>query len=284
MMKNINGISEIIKDHNYYIIDLWGVLHDGHDPYKGAVDALKNLKKAGKKIVLLSNAPRRAYAAKQTLERLGFTEDMYDLLLTSGEVTHHYVKNNIGKLGKKYFYVGPAKDLHLLDGLDVELVDSAAEADFAVATGFEGFGSKFDEKQAQLDECLKYKLHLLVANPDKLVVKQTGEEQICSGLMGIYYAEKGGELSYFGKPYKDAYMECLEFFGIKSADKVVCIGDSLHTDVAGANMLGAHSVFVMGGIHKRDIITNGKLDNAKLDALYKKEAQQPTYVIDEFRW
>jgi HAD superfamily hydrolase (TIGR01459 family) len=282
-MKNITGISEIIDRYDHFIIDLWGVLHDGHDPYEGAIHALRSLKQNNKKIVLLSNAPRRANKAEATLEKLGFTKDTYDLLLTSGEVTYHYVKAH-PELGKKYFYVGPDKDLHLLDGLGLTQVHEAKSADFAVATGFEGFGSKFEEKKHQLDECLASKLPLLVANPDKLVVKQTGEEQICAGIMGIYYTENGGKLHYFGKPHKNAYVECLEFFGTKDVGKILCIGDSLHTDIAGANMLGAGSLFVTGGIHKRDVYTNGKPDNAKLAELMKKENQQPQFLIDEFRW
>ncbi len=282
-MKFINRLSEISNNYDYYIIDLWGVLHDGHEPYKGAKNALANLEKAGKKIILLSNAPRRASKAKETLENLGFTPDLYHLLLTSGEVTYHYVKAH-PELGKKYYYIGPQKDLHLLDGLGLAQVHNASEADFAVATGFEGFGSTFEEKKHQLDECLNYKLKLLVANPDKLVVKQTGEEQICSGLMGDYYSKNSGQAIYFGKPHKNAYDECLEFFGTKDTKRILCIGDSLHTDIAGANMLGAGGLFVIGGIHKRDVYVNGKLDENKMHELMKKENQKPTYLIEEFCW
>ncbi len=284
MMKFIKGISEIKDNYDNCIIDLWGVLHDGHEPYKGAPEALRKLKDAGKGIILLSNAPRRARVARQTLERLGFTHDMYDLLLTSGEVTYHYAKAHKNELGSKYVYVGPDKDRTLLEGLGMTEVASAAEADFAIATGFEGFGSRFEEKKHQLDDALKHNLHLLVANPDKLVVKQTGEEQICAGVMGMYYLEQGGKLSYFGKPHKNAYEECLEFFGTTDASRIMCIGDSLHTDVAGANLIGASSVFVSGGIHKRDVLEGGKLNNGKLQELVLKELQTPTYIIDEFRW
>lgn len=283
-MKFIKGIFEIAENYDYYIIDLWGVLHDGHEAYKGAKLALEKLKNSNKKIILLSNAPRRSYKAKETLERLDFDENLYDLLLTSGEITYNYVKQNKGKLGNKYFYVGPDKDLHLLDGLNLTHVKIAAEANFAVATGFEGFGSKFEEKKHQLDECLNAKLHLLVANPDKLVVKKTGEEQICAGLMGAYYIEHGGKVTYFGKPHKNAYEECLSFFKVQDLSKILCVGDSLHTDIAGANMLGVASLFVTGGIHKKDLYENGKVNESKLKTLIEKENQTPKYLIDEFRW
>ncbi len=282
-MKFITGINEIADSYNHLIIDLWGVLHDGHDPYKGAINALKKLKANNKKIVLLSNAPRRSIKAEATLDNLGFTKDMYDLLLTSGEVTFHYVKNN-KELGKRYFYIGPDKDRHILEGLELEEVNTASQADFALATGFDGFGSLFSEKQYQLDDALEHKLHLIVANPDRKVVKQTGEEQICSGLMGEYYTEHGGQVSYFGKPYKGVYDECMQFFDTQDTGKVLCIGDSLHTDIAGANNIGAASILVAGGIHKKDLYLDDKIDDNQLRKLIDKENQRPTYIIEEFCW
>jgi HAD superfamily hydrolase (TIGR01459 family) len=282
-MKLLSGISEVSSKYDYYIIDLWGVLHDGHDPYKGAVEALKKLKENNKKIVLLSNAPRRAVKAEAVLENLGFTRDMYDMLITSGEVTYNYVKMH-PEMGKRYVYIGPEKDRHLLDGLNLEIVEYAGQADFAVATGFEGFGSLFSEKQAQLDDCLANKKLLLIANPDKKVVKQTGEEQICAGLMGDYYTQKGGTTRYFGKPYRNAYTECFKAFGVQKPEKTLCIGDSFHTDIAGANMLGAGSLFVAGGIHKKDVYLDNKIDQTQLHNLIKLEKQTPRYVIEEFCW
>lgn len=281
-MKIINGISEIYQNYDYYIIDLWGVLHDGHAPYAGAISALKNLKQNNKKIVLLSNAPRRAIKAEMVLENLGFKKDFYDLLITSGEVTFNYVKNN--NVGKNYLYIGPQKDRHILDGLGLQEVEQAHQANFALATGFEDFGSLFEEKKHFLDDALANNLPLLVANPDRLVVKQTGETYICAGLMGEYYSEKGGRIIPFGKPYRNAYEGCLNFFGTQQTDKILCIGDSLHTDVGGANNIGAASLFIAGGIHKKEILKDKVIDINELQMLIDKEKAKPNFVADEFRW
>jgi HAD superfamily hydrolase (TIGR01459 family) len=281
-MKIINGISEVYLNYDYFIIDLWGVLHDGHAPYKGAIEALKNLKQNNKKIALLSNAPRRAIKAEQVLENLGFKKDFYHLLITSGEVTYNYVKNN--DVGKNYLYIGPQKDRHLLDGIGFKEVEQASKADFAIATGFEDFGSVFEEKKHFLDDALKHNLPLLVANPDRLVVKQTGEVYICAGLMGEYYSENGGKIIPFGKPYRNAYEGCLKFFDTSETNRILCIGDSLHTDVGGANNIGASSLFIAGGIHKKDVIRDGLVDVNQLQKLIDKENEKPSFAADEFRW
>jgi len=141
----INGISEITDDFTYYIIDLWGVLHDGTKAYPNALAAAKFLKEKNKKVILLSNAPRRSIKAVYKLNELGFTEGLYNHILTSGEVTFNYVKNEAK--GRKYIYIGPEKDRDLLNGAGKIEVQKAEDADFAVATGFEGFGSIFAEKQ-----------------------------------------------------------------------------------------------------------------------------------------
>jgi HAD superfamily hydrolase (TIGR01459 family) len=282
-MKIISGLNSIYKQYDYFIIDLWGVLHDGHAPYKHSIDALLKLKSSGKKIMLLSNAPRRSLKAEKVLDKLGFNKEMYDNLLTSGEVTYEYVKNN-NNLGKNYIYIGPKKDKDIFDGLDLNIVEKAENADFAIATGFEDFGSVFSEKQNQIDDCLNNNLLLLVANPDKKVVKQTGEVQICAGLIGDYYKQNGGEVIYFGKPYNNVYSRCLEFFKASDTSKILCVGDALHTDVAGANAIGADSLFVAGGIHNSEIFENQKINKHKLEELCIKENEIPVYTIDEFKW
>lgn len=283
-MKFIQGISEIIDQYDNFIIDLWGVLHDGHDAYNGAKPALLALKKKKKKIVLLSNAPRRVSIVKTKMDELGFTEDTYDKLITSGEITHNYIKNNLSELGKKCYYIGPERERNIIKDLGLIEVEKASKADFAVATGFNDYTSTFEERKHQLDDCLSYKLKLIVANPDKLVVKQTGEVQICSGMMGDYYSENDGQVVYFGKPYQNAYDECLKFFGARNAERILCIGDSLHTDIAGANIIGAGGLFVAGGMHRRDVMNNKNIIKDKLKKLVEVEKQSPTFVIEEFRF
>ena len=188
----LSGISDLALEKNYFIIDLWGVLHDGQAAYPNALDCLEKLAEADKQIILLSNAPRRAFKAEEVLEKLGFTHDLYSKVITSGELAFEAVENE--RELNNYYYIGPEKDRDILDGLSKHEVTTPHEADFAIATGFEGFGSVFEEKKGQLDESLDADLPLICANPDRKVVKQNGETQICAGLMGEYYEQNGGEV------------------------------------------------------------------------------------------
>src|ERR1700684_1266326 len=87
------GIRSIVDEFDVFVVDLWGTLHDGVTAYRGAVDALMRLSKAGKRVALLSNAPRRAASAEQTLKAVGIGPDLYALMLTSGEAVHAALLN-----------------------------------------------------------------------------------------------------------------------------------------------------------------------------------------------
>ena len=287
-IKMHNSLSEFADKYDYFIIDLWGVLHDGQAAYPKAIAALESLRKRSKKIILLSNAPRRAVKAKETLDRLGFAPDLYDAILTSGEVTFEYLKNDRTG-GKKYYYIGPEKDEDILNGLEeCQQVKCPADADFALNTGFNHFGDGMETKQPETEECLAARIPMICANPDRVVVRQTGEVMLCAGLLGEFYEANGGEVIWFGKPYESVYEKCLEIFGITKSEsaKICAIGDSIHTDIAGANNSGISSTLVAGGILSKKLGINfGELPT--LDNLEKtciEEGDRPTYIIPEFLW
>lgn len=282
--KQVSSLSELVTNYDGFVIDLWGVLHDGAQAYPYALEALKKLKADGKKIILLSNAPRRAFKAKTVLDKLGFTEDLYDVLLTSGELTYNYAASE--SLGDKYFYIGPEKDKDIFEELPKTKTETADEANFAICTGFNDFGSVFEERKPQLDAALAAKLPLLCANPDMKVVKQTGEVQICAGVMAEYYAANGGKVVYFGKPHSLAYEECFKLFGNIENSRICAIGDSLHTDVAGAINAKIDSIFISSGIHLSDLeVRKGETASPeKLEVLFENYNSVPTYIMPYFKY
>ena len=70
-IKIIEGISSLAKRYDVFILDIWGVLMDGLDPYPGAAYCLEKLREHGKKIILLSNAPRQAHLVGEKLNSIG---------------------------------------------------------------------------------------------------------------------------------------------------------------------------------------------------------------------
>jgi ribonucleotide monophosphatase NagD (HAD superfamily) len=63
-MRILDGIATLADRYDGFILDLWGVVHDGRKPYPGVAKALAALKARHKRIAFLSNAPRRAHVVE----------------------------------------------------------------------------------------------------------------------------------------------------------------------------------------------------------------------------
>ncbi|MBQ5773658.1 MAG: TIGR01459 family HAD-type hydrolase, partial [Acetobacter sp.] len=132
-------MSDVVDRYDGYIIDLWGTVHNGIAPFEGVITCLDMLKKRGKKVVLLSNAPRPAHSVVTQLEGMGISRTFYHTLLTSGEETCRYFKEGIEpwfkKLGQRVLPIGGTHDLVLYEELSLQRVTAVDEADFIVCTG-----------------------------------------------------------------------------------------------------------------------------------------------------
>jgi HAD superfamily hydrolase (TIGR01459 family) len=286
------NITKIADKYDYFILDVWGVIHDGSHTYEGVVERLKHLRQLGKKICFLSNAPRRSSKVAGVLKNFGINEDLYDFIITSGEATYLFLHqneidpNHLKNLTNhdvhdKYFYIGPSKDADLLNGLGYKPSQNANEASFVVATGFDNETSTLEEKLPQLLEAKKHNLPMICVNPDLIVVKQNGSQSICAGLLALEYQKMGGKVVYFGKPYSLVYEQVFQLFSNPNKTKVLAIGDGLETDILGANQNGIDSAFVAGGVFAKELkIKHGQLPDKDLTQQICNQYQAfPTFVI-----
>ena len=63
-----------------------------------------------------------------------------------------------------------------------------------------------------------------------------------------FFAAIGGTVHYFGKPYRGVYQVCFDLLaGIEPA-RVLAVGDTLETDIAGGQAFGLKTVLVQGGV------------------------------------
>jgi HAD superfamily hydrolase (TIGR01459 family) len=247
-----DNIIPLIERYDGFILDLWGVIHDGQSLYPGVKDALELLKTQQKHVIFLSNAPRRASRAMETLERLGITADLYDQLISSGEITYELIKTLQEPFAflkpSSYIEVGPTRDHGLLDGLPYTPTHEIKNASFLLVTGYDQDNSPLDEKQAILDEAITYDLPLICANPDDIVVRIDGSKAYCAGLIAKQYARMGGTVISIGKPFDHVYTHCLKAFTQITPDKICAIGDSLDTDIKGALTQDLDAYLVTSGI------------------------------------
>lgn len=284
--KNIlqyNSLSDFSNNYDLFLVDLWGVIHDGEELYDGVKNSLEWLKSQGKKLVFISNAPKRITLAEQGLKRLGITPDLYSYIVTSGEVTYDYLTSGKHKLGNKYFLIND-KEVDLLGGSQLIWAKTPSEADFLVTIGFENPSSTLEELIPTLCECLDNKLPMICANPDLITVDKRGNFALCAGVMADKYAQMGGEVTYFGKPYRDIYERALALFPDIKKQRICGIGDNMRTDIAGANSAGIDSYLIAGGIHNKELgIKHGELPSLdKLDSFFATYKTTPKGVLSVF--
>lgn len=270
-MQRLERFAELAAGFDGFIIDLWGVIHDGVRPYPGALATLEGLRDTGKQVVLLSNAPRRASAAAAGLREMAIGDDLYRGIVTSGEVVHAELASrrraDIAALGHRVWHLGPARDRNLLDGLGLREASSPAEASFVLNTGPDdtrdptSIAPYLDELAA----CRAAGLPMLCANPDLEVIRG-GRRIICAGLLARHYRDAGGAVIEIGKPDPAVYQPVFAMLGLPPG-RILAVGDSLRTDIAGAAAAGVAACWVLGGIHAASADPQADLDAAGLAPL-----------------
>lgn len=272
-MIEYKNVSSFADKYDAFILDIWGVIHDGQNTYPDVEDCMKQLHAAGKKIIFLSNAPRRSHKVSSVLAKFGITANLYQDAVSSGEVAFELIRRN-EKENSKFVYIGPEKDRDLLDKSGFVEVQNSENADFAVATGFDNDDSTLEEKLPQIESCLNNKLKMYCVNPDLIVVRQDKTSMLCAGVIGEYYRDNGGETVFIGKPYNEVYEKCFELLGDIPKEKIVAVGDNLDTDILGASQAGIDSILCLGGI----LTVNPQ----PLDELIKEVGVFPTGTIEKF--
>ncbi len=275
-VNQIKKLSEIYENYDCFFVDLWGVIHNGVHLFENVVDTLTSLKKKEKKIFFLTNAPRRSQVIKHQLSEFGLSEHLYEEVISSGEITWQKMKE---KSDLNCFLIGPPRDFHLIEGLNLNVVTEKKNVDIIINTGPWGDNDKLDNYKPLLNELVKYNPLMICSNPDKTVVR--GENfMICAGLLAEYYQKIGGKVEYYGKPFDEIYD--FTFSKIKNKDsKVLVVGDSLDNDIKGANLQNLDSVLITSGIHRK-VNNDNNVDKEELNDLIKKKKIYPNYFMRYF--
>jgi HAD superfamily hydrolase (TIGR01459 family) len=285
----LRGLGEIIGAYDGVILDLWGVVHDGNNPYPGVLDALGRLDDAAKPVVLLSNAPRRSDAIAARLTEIGIPAKLYRGVYSSGEEAWQRMKWRdtpfYAALGKRCCFVGPTRDEGMTEGLDVVRVEAPGEADFLLNTGPWGWDETTEKYEPILAAARARDLPMVCANADLSVIHR-GRRIICAGTLAQRYEELGGRVSWHGKPYPSVYEASLAMLGIANRRRVLAVGDSLRTDIAGARAAGIDAVWIVGGLHAEELgVRPGELpDEKRVAAALAAAGEAPLAVASGFAW
>ena len=285
----IGGLRELAPHYDGFILDLWGVIHDGVAPMPGAVDCLRSLMESDKRIILLSNAPRRADDVVRRITRIGVPAGLYHHVMSSGEEAWQHLRRRddpfYAALGWRCLHIGSERDIEIRHGLDLEFVDTAEEAEFVLNTGPAGWDDRLEDYEPILQLALDRNLPMICANPD-IVVMHGNRLALCAGALAKWYEEAGGRVRWHGKPFRSVYDTCVELLGIDDCSRILAVGDSVRTDIAGAAGAGIDSLLIAGGIHAEEFGTAGDRapDLERIEAVLRAGAYNPVGVARRFIW
>jgi HAD superfamily hydrolase (TIGR01459 family) len=284
-LKHIAGLKEIIDKYDGYIIDLYGVIHNGKELYHTTEQALEYLRENNKKVIFLSNAPRPNSFTLDTMNKMGL-ELKDELIITSGDLVRAQLTNPsdhiFGELGKKFYQLKYETNPTLYADVETSFVrvDNIDDADFVLITAFITENEKNEKGLSIYDhiieQAVKRGLPGVCVNPDK-IAPHGDSFNYTAGSFAKRYEEMGGKVDYYGKPYPIAYEKIFEIFSKEGIDKekILMIGDSLETDILGASNVGIDSLLVMSGTHRA-------LDSGALENLVKACRITPRYVAPFF--
>lgn len=280
--KTIDGLGEIAGFYEGYILDLWGVVHDGVNAFPHTVPTLREMKRSKRHVWMLSNAPRRAYTVAQKLAEMGVSDDLYAGIMTSGEATWQALRDRyLEQWGGRCFHIGGARDHSLFEDLPVTLVERPEEADFVLCSGVEDFSHSADQYRDRLAACADRQLPMICANPDR-IVHVADKLVVCAGRLADIYIEMEGQVTWFGKPYRQVYSHCLSAM---NGMRVLAVGDGMPTDIAGATGAGIDSVLVTTGIHRENFEEAGtKAPENRLAEFFSGYPYRPTYLAQGLIW
>lgn len=271
-----------------FLVDVWGVVHEGSRPFGGVVGALGELSAAGRRVVFVSNTSRASALVMDSLAELGIGRELYETVVSSGDVTRAALLSRDPSLfdllpeAPRCFHLGEPSVVPWLFELGLPFVDALADADLVVSTGTVRDDEALARVRTLLAPAAARGVPLVCTNPDRVIPTAAGVT-LGPGAVAAAYEELGARVFLYGKPHAPIYAAARRHLADADAARVVAVGDLLDTDIRGARGAGIASVLVTAtGGHARTLGAAPRA--ADLEALFAEVGVAPDMVLAQFAW
>ena len=296
MTEIIGSLADVGSRYDAVFCDLWGCLHNGKVAFPAAVAALQGYRKAGGKVVLLTNAPRPRSSVVKQLQTLGVPRDAWDIVVTSGDAAQMGMLS--GAVGQMVHHIGAPKDEVFFTDFAEDLAQyaltqpvihrvSMEQATGIVCTGLaDDLTETPDDYRAALLLAKTLGLPMLCANPD-IIVDMGDKRLYCAGALAQAYEAMGGTTLYFGKPHPPIYdlaRRRLGEGGGPSDPHILCIGDGIFTDIQGGMGESLDTLFITGGLEAEQFGQDVEAPRQDLlDGWLATKELSPTFAMGRLR-
>ena len=283
-MQSIGAVRELVGQYDAVLCDVWGVLHDGISVFPGAPEALLELRASGMVVVLLTNMPRPSSTVPAALARLGFPDDAWDAIVTSGDA----IRSELARRAPgPVLRLGREVDRALWEGLGLEFVEDLGSARFLAIARLRDHAESPDAYATILRDARDRDLELLCANPD-VQIMSAGQLRWCAGAVAEAYTAIGGRVVQAGKPHAAIYDRAFEVVDALAGraiprERILAIGDGTATDLLGANRQGLDAVFIASGIHGVSLLDGEEVALPRAQQALAGAGVSATYVMPRLR-
>jgi ribonucleotide monophosphatase NagD (HAD superfamily) len=260
MMKCIGGLRDIADQFDLYLVDQYGVLHDGVAVYAGAIDGLARINSSGCKVIVLTNSGKSASDNQVRLGALGFADSNFHAVVSSGEVGLQLVRSGAFgprfTIGAEACVIGRSGDRYAFSSDDFNLVARPLDAAFLVFAGSDAPRTSLKAYRSML---------------------KTAAQAGVPGAIAKVYENLGGPVEYVGKPHSAFFHHALTVAATGADARTVMIGDSPEHDVCGAKAMGFSTLLVRTGIHQ-------SLAEPQLLSFCTACGGTPDFLAAAFKW
>jgi HAD superfamily hydrolase (TIGR01459 family) len=278
-MKRIDGLRDIADQFDLFLVDQYGVLHDGVAAYPGAIEGLARIASNGRDVIVLTNSGKDVSDNIARLAKLGFSGSHFRVL-SSGEVGLQLVRS--GSLGPR-FTVGAAAcvigrdgDHYAFSSNEFDLVDRPLDAAFLVFAGSDAPSTSLESYRTLLQTAAEAGVPAICVNPDITMIRD-GQLVPAGGAIARIYESLGGRVDYVGKPHAAFFRHALSLTAPDVQARALMIGDSPEHDVRGGKAMGLSTLLVRTGIHQL-------LAEPELLSLCAACGGTPDFLAATFNW
>ena len=285
----VTGMEEIASLYDAFLIDQWGVIHNGKSLYDGALETLKKLRESHKTVIIITNSSKtKDFNIKRLNEKFGIPPRLYSEIISSAEFLRELLVKKLdhpwSSFGTKIFIIADGQDADFMKGTSFETVSDIREADVVMLLSI-GENENKDNHQEWITQAIKKQLFLVCPSADQLSVSPNGVFQGMGSIVSDY-KEKGGTVINVGKPETIIYEYSSRFFSRIQLHRILAIGDQIASDVYGAKRYGIHAALVATGATKLSFpLTNSLEDiaDAAFSASYPKSIS-PDWILPSLKW
>lgn len=286
------GISDLSDSYAAFVLDQYGVLHNGEKVFDGVVECLAELKGRRKTIVMLSNSSKRAAESRARLAQIGIPEDLYDHVITSSDMVWNGLRGQDGLfkgLGQRCYLISRGGDRSAVEGLDIVVVDDPADADFLLISGCDAPEKTLEDYDPVLKAAAAKRLKAICSNPEMRGLAG-GVPVMGAGMLARRYQDFGGVVTYIGKPYEPIFAECLSY--LRGRDifpgQAIMIGDAMDQDILGGVTAEMDTCLIAAtGLHAgnfKGLANLTDLEKSLNNLVIAHNNVRPNFIVPRFVW